>query len=53
MHGGDLADINGDEGDPGEGAAIMEIGDIGELASKPIERFDHDHVEEVAVEVSQ
>jgi hypothetical protein len=53
VHGGDLADVNGDEIDAGEGAAIVEIGDVGELASKPIERFDHDHVEEAAVEVRQ
>ena len=45
MHGGDLADVDGDEGDAGEDAAIMEIGDIGELASEPIERFDDDYVE--------
>ncbi|HYQ08525.1 MAG TPA: hypothetical protein VER26_16345 [Xanthobacteraceae bacterium] len=53
MHGGDFADVDGNEGDAGEGAAIMEIGDIGELASKPIERFNHNHVEQAAVEVRQ
>ena len=35
------------------GQAIVEIGDVGELASEPIERFDHDHVEEAAIEVGQ
>jgi hypothetical protein len=53
MHGGDLADVNGDEGDAGESAAIMEIGNVGELASKPIESFDDDNVEEVVVKVRQ
>jgi hypothetical protein len=53
MHGGDLADINRDERDARESAAIMEIGDIGELASKPIQCLDDDHVEEAAVEVRQ
>jgi hypothetical protein len=49
MHRGDLADIDGDKGDAGEGAAIMEIGDVGKLSSEPIERFNDDHIEVAAI----
>jgi hypothetical protein len=35
------------------GQAIVEIGDVGELASEAIKRFNDDHVEEAAIEVGQ
>lgn len=50
MHGGDLADIDGDELDPGKGAAVVEIGDIRELAAQAVERFNDDHVQLMPVE---
>jgi len=53
VHRGDLADVDGDEDDAREGAAIVEIGNVGELASEAIKRFDDDHVEEAAIEVGQ
>ena len=46
MHRGDLADVDGDEDDAGEGAAIVEIGNVGELTSEAIKRFDYDYIEE-------
>jgi hypothetical protein len=46
-----IADVDGDEGHACESAAIMEISDIGEFASKSIERFDNDHVEGTGAEV--
>ena len=53
MHRGNLTDIDGDEDNAGEGAAIVEIGDVGELASEAIKRFNYDHVEDAAIEVGQ
>jgi hypothetical protein len=41
------------QSDAREGAAIVEIGDVGELASQAIQRFDYDDVEEAAIEIGQ
>jgi hypothetical protein len=51
VHRGDLADVDGDEDDAGEGAAIVEIGNVGGLTPEAIKRFDYDHIEEAAIEV--
>src|SRR5260370_39035255 len=51
MHAGDLTGRHGVELDAGEAETIVQIGDVGELAAEAIERFDHDHVEEAAIEI--
>jgi hypothetical protein len=51
VHRGDLADVDGDEDDAGEGAPIVEIRNVGGLTSEAIKRFDYDHIEEAAIEV--
>ena len=53
MERGDLAGVDGEELDAAEGEPVMEIGDVGELATEPIERFDYDQIEELVVGVGE
>lgn len=53
MHRTDLADIDCVQLDSDEGAAVVEIGNIGELAAEPVEGVDHDDIKHPAVKVGQ
>jgi len=53
MHGGDLADIDREQLYAGEGAAVVEIGDISELTAKPADCFDDNDVEDARMEIGQ
>jgi hypothetical protein len=53
VHRPDLADIDRMKLDAGKGAAVVQIGDIGELAAKAVERLDKDGIKATSIEVSQ
>ena len=51
MHRGDLALRDGHQLDPGEAEAIVELGDVGELAAQAVERLNEDDVEAAGGEI--